>query len=125
MKKENHINPWRILLEGARTSHRFPGKQFPFDWGQLTNLKMLNLADNPLTEGCIPDSLPGQLDMSQSDLGSLPLCGEQERQQAAAEQQLQARLARERQALVTLYNAPGGADWWDSTNWLSDQPVVA
>ena len=58
MKKENHINLWRILLEGARTSHRFPGKQFPFDWGQLTNLKVLNLADNPLTEGPIPDSLP-------------------------------------------------------------------
>ncbi len=51
--------------------------------------------------------------MSQSDLGSLPLCVEQERQQATAEQQLQARLVRERQAFVACYNATDRADWWD------------
>ena len=57
------------------------------------------------------------------NLGDLPLCSEQQRQQAMGEQQLQAKLASERQALVALHNATGGADWWDSTNWLSDQPV--
>ena len=31
--------------------------------------------------------------------------------------------ATDRAALVTLYNATGGADWTDNTNWLSDGPL--
>ena len=29
----------------------------------------------------------------------------------------------DRAALVALYNATGGADWKDNTNWLSDGPL--
>jgi len=29
----------------------------------------------------------------------------------------------EKQALIDLYNATGGDDWIDNTNWLSDEPV--
>ena len=29
----------------------------------------------------------------------------------------------EREALVTLYEATGGADWVENTNWLSDAPL--
>ena len=32
-------------------------------------------------------------------------------------------LAQEREALVALYNATGGADWRNNARWLSDQPV--
>ncbi len=32
-------------------------------------------------------------------------------------------LAKERQALVDLYNSTGGDNWTDNTNWLSDKPV--
>ena len=104
-------------------SFRLDPRDFGFDWANFTNLRVLNLADNPLTEGCMPDSLPAQLDMSRSNLGDLPLCSEHEQAQAKTEQQHQDRLATERQALVALYNATGGPDWWDSTNWLSDEPV--
>ena len=39
--------------------------------GNLANLEILDLADNQLS-GCVPGSLPGQLDMDVSDLGDLP-----------------------------------------------------
>ena len=29
----------------------------------------------------------------------------------------------DRAALVALYNATGGANWTDNTNWLSDEPL--
>ena len=32
--------------------------------------------------------------------------------------------ASEQDALVALYNATDGANWRDSTNWLSDQPIA-
>ena len=37
--------------------------------------------------------------------------------------QAEADSARDRAALVALYNAAGGADWIDRTNWLSDEPL--
>lgn len=35
----------------------------------------------------------------------------------------QERIALERQALIDFYNAAGGDEWYDNTNWLSDRPV--
>ena len=29
----------------------------------------------------------------------------------------------DREALVALYNATGGAEWWNNQNWLSDAPM--
>ena len=89
----------------------------------LTNLKVLDIGGNPRISGCIPDTLRSQLDMGKSNLGGLLFCSEQAAADSQREQEQQARLAAEREALVTLYNATGGADWWDSTNWLSDVPV--
>ena len=47
--------------------------QTPPELGNLAYLEVLDLADNQLS-GCVPSSLPGQLDMRFSDLGDLPFC---------------------------------------------------
>lgn len=45
----------------------------PQELGNLVNLRLLRLQGNQL-QGCVPASLEDQLDLLQSDLGSLPFC---------------------------------------------------
>ena len=59
--------------------------------------------------GCVPSSLEDQLNFDASYLGDLPFCGT-----GSAET--------DREALVALYNATNGENWFRSDNWLSDAP---
>ena len=47
--------------------------QIPPELQNLRRLKRLHLSGNDLS-GCVPSSLPGQLDMRLSDLGDLAFC---------------------------------------------------
>ena len=99
--------------------------ELPAELGMLTNLKVLKIRGEYMSipQGCIPDSLQPQLDMIKSDLGSFTFCTEQAAQDQKEAQDLQDRLEGERDVLVALYNATGGSEWWDNTNWLSNNPV--
>ena len=98
--------------------------KIPAELEMLPNLKVLNLRGNRFgSQECVPDSLKSQLDMTKSDLRGLTSCAERAAQEQQKAQEFQNRLETERDVLVALYNATGGSDWWDSTNWLSDDPV--
>ena len=58
----------------------------------------------------MPDALRS-VEENDFDWLGLPFCGEE------------ALVAADRDALVAFYNATGGANWTDNTNWLSDKPV--
>ena len=108
----------------------------PFDLGMLPNLKVLKLDGSRLREPsyqrnqnyianlCLPDKIKQLLDMSRSVLTEVGFCDEQAAAQGQAEQELQARLDVEKQALKDLYNATNGSNWWDSGSWMSDKPVA-
>ena len=81
--------------------------------GDLTNLQRLWLHGNELT-GEIPSwlvNLTGLLDLS---LWSNQLTGTIPTGLAPAQ---------DRAALVVLYDATGGANWTDSTNWRATRPL--
>ena len=75
--------------------------EIPAWLGKLANLHSLFLVGNSFT-GCIPEALQ---DLAVHDLDRLgiPFCG--------------------RGVLVAIYNATGGANWTNNTNWLSDRPI--
>ena len=73
----------------------------PIELGNLTNLFSLWLSGNSFS-GCEPESLLSLRDVRPS---GLPSC------------------AAEKDALVALYNAAGGASWSDNSNWLSAEPL--
>ena len=75
--------------------------EIPAWLGRLANLHSLFLVGNSFT-GCIPEALQ---DLAVHDLDRLgiPFCG--------------------RGVLVAIYNATGGANWTNNTNWLSDRPI--
>ena len=80
----------------------------PAELGSL-NLEQLDLSGNQLV-GCIPESLRDVLGNDSSYLG-LTFC--------AASQSV----ARDRAALIELYNSAGGPSWTHNDNWLSDAPM--
>ena len=83
--------------------NRFSGP-IPPELGNLTNLKDLNLNAGfgyLNYAGCVPAGLP-----STAGTGR-PFCN----------------LEEDRAALVAVYEATGGANWGNSTNWLSDMPL--
>ena len=82
----------------------------PPELGQLQNLRSLNLSGNQLT-GCIPMELQDVPNNDFAELG-LPFCGPAVPVSAA-----------DSLALVSLYNATGGPNWTNNTNWLSDRPL--
>ena len=86
----------------------------PLELDQLTKLESLALRENPLT-GCIPNALqsvPQRDYFPASDLDQLGIlfCGKEEDQL-------------DRAALIALYNATGGENWENKTNWLTDAPL--
>ncbi len=87
------------------TRNRFSGP-IPPELANLTNLKHLGLgygfADpRDRYTGCVPAGLPS------TGRTGLPFCN----------------LEEDRAALVAIYGATGGANWGNSTNWLSDMPL--
>ncbi len=81
----------------------------PTSLGDLANLQVLRLASNRLI-GCIPGWLRNVNQNDAAELG-LSFCD------AATTP------SSDREALVLLYNATGGPNWRNNTNWLSDRPL--
>ena len=101
----------------------------PPELGQLTNLEWLELNENELT-GKIPRSFTGMDSLTvfyfRDNAG---LCAPTDDAFQAWLQGLEERgvhpcdFATDRAVLVRLYNATDGANWQDSSNWLSDLPM--
>ena len=86
----------------------------PPELGQLTSLEKLELRENQLT-GCIPNTLrnlPLSDHFQYADFDQLGIlfCGEEDAQL-------------DRAALIAFYNATGGDNWKNKTNWLTDAPL--
>ena len=73
----------------------------PIELGNLTNLLSLWLSGNSFS-GCVPESLL----QPEHDLRGLGLHS-----------------CEEEAILIALYNATGGANWSDNSNWLSTEPL--
>ena len=82
----------------------------PDELGNLTKLEIIRLAGNSLT-GCVPAGLRSVATNDYTDLG-LPFCGA-----------TPGASTNDREALVALYNATGGPNWTNRTNWLNDRPL--
>ena len=106
----------------------------PSTLGNLANLGTLDLDNNQLS-GAIPSSLGNLANLEHFDLqgnqlsGSIPaaLC---EFENTINPQQGDVNLSgcaagseEDRAVLVELYNATGGPNWADNTNWNSDRPI--
>ena len=76
----------------------------PSTLGNLENLEYLHLRGNDDLMGCLPSSLMDVVDNDFDRVG-LDFC------------------VADREALVALYNATGGDNWNDDTNWLSSAPI--
>ena len=94
--------------EGGRVTHldlddnRLTG-EIPAALDSLSALESLHLSGNRLT-GCVPEELWYVPDNDFDRLG-LPFC------------------TVDRAVLVALYNATGGPNWTNNTNWLTDAPM--
>ena len=87
--------------------------EIPSELGGLTSLQYLWLHDNQLT-GPIPSWLVNLTELRELSLWSNQLIGTIPPEVAPAQ---------DRAALVVLYNATGGANWTNNTNWLSGEPL--
>ena len=87
--------------------------QIPAELGNLTNLQYLYLHSNELT-GTIPSWLVNLTGLLELSLWSNQLTGMIPPEVAPAQ---------DRAALRVLYNATGGTNWTDNTNWLSNEPL--
>ena len=97
----------RLLYNGLTGS-------IPPELGQLTKLEHLALRENKWA-GCIPNALqnlPFSDRFQSSDFDQLGIlfCGKEDDQL-------------DRAALIALYNATGGDNWKNKTNWLTDAPL--
>ena len=85
----------------------------PVELGNLTSLQVLSLHSNELT-GEIPSWLVNLAALRELSLWSNQLTGTIPPEVAPAQ---------DRAALLVLYNATDGANWTDSTNWRSNEPL--
>ena len=85
----------------------------PVELGNLTSLQLLYLHSNELT-GEIPSWLVNLTALRELSLWSNQLTGTIPPEVAPAQ---------DRAALLVLYNATDGANWTDSTNWRSNEPL--
>ena len=90
------------LVTGLSLASNVLSGSIPSELGDLENLQTLHLSGNSLS-GCIPASLYAVATNDLADAG-IPSCAE-------------------REALVALYNATGGASWTDNSNWLNAGPL--
>ena len=110
----------------------------PAELGSLTNLKVLDLYSNWNMRGPLPQSLTKLAALEEFNFDSTRLCPPAD---SAFETWLgrvprssnsvwigchvsQQSPARDRAALVALYNATNGAKWQYNLNWLSDEPIA-
>ena len=87
--------------------------EIPAELGDLAELQRLYLNSNELT-GEIPSWLVNLTGLLELSLWSNQLTGMIPPEVAPAQ---------DRAALRVLYNATGGANWTDNTNWLSNEPL--
>ena len=98
----------------------------PPELGSLTNLASLNLAANQLT-GPLPRSLTGLTELESFGFAdNAGLCAPtdgtfQDWLQAVSD--ADGPDCTDRNILIALYNATGGANWTNNANWLSDRPL--
>ena len=110
----------------------------PPELGDLTNLKLLLLSENEALTGPVPVELTNLSNLARlsmfgtqlcvpSDevfndwLSNIPLLGIIGRPEIVV--RCEDGTSRDRDALIALYNAAGGASWSDNKNWLSDKPL--
>ena len=119
----NLTNQWRIYLHSNQLTGEIPRElgnleqagiialrgnqligEIPRELDNLRAVAKILLEGNQLT-GCVPDVLLEVI----IDF-DLPLCGVPHHQEDVA-------------ALIAIYQATGGEQWTDNTNWLSDEPL--
>ena len=99
----------RSLQELDLSNNQLSG-EIPPELGDRSVLSFLRLGGNRFT-GCIPPTLRRVKSNDLSELG-LPFCGDEFPASEEGES-----------ALLALYNATGGDDWYNNTGWLTDQPI--
>ena len=89
-----------LHLDGNRLSGEIPPQL-----GNLQNLERLYLGYNQLS-GCLPVGLR-DIEGTRFETLGLPSC----------------KVSPDRAALIALYNATDGPNWWDKANWHSNAPI--
>lgn len=98
----------------------------PLELGNLTNLENLSLWGNRLS-GTVPPELENLSGLTQLYLGNNPLSGCLPEIWSDVEDsdlnEVGLQYCSDREVLVALYEATGGADWIENDNWLSNKPI--
>ena len=119
-------------VTGLALSHFRLSGTIPPELGSLSSLKWLYLDDN-LLSGALPQSLTGLTALETFHfLNNAGLCAPVDSEfqtwlrsipSAIGSSCAPADSPEDRAALVALYNATDGANWRNSTNWLSGRPI--
>ena len=97
-------------------------------WGTLAELKALDISNNPLLQGPLPLSLT-RISLDTLRFHGTGLCSHKESREwlesiPVAEGTGETCVPfSDRETLVALYEATGGANWQRSDNWLTDAPL--
>ena len=101
-------------LQWLNLQHNRLTGEIPEELSLLLDLSVLYLAGNNQLTGCIPHALR---DVTENDFDALALAF------CAAPPTPTPGDSPDRDALIALYNATGGANWQDNDKWLSDAPI--